>query len=361
MKNLSTKVVAAAVVILAIGLGSIEILHMDGQTAYAFEQTVQAMQGKCSFHILTYWGSPTRRKDEFWAEFDEHGRVTRCRQVEWINRGDHPVVVLWENGVKHQYEPDEEGGPGILLISKKEHHVDEGDLEEFDPATIVAQFNEEIEDGEVAVAIDDSPTPNGYIVVEVTGIRHPWRRVLLVDPKTKFVVRMDAYRPAEPDDGEEPSVAGEERYGNGIEVLEYNQSFDPNLFQPHFPTNTIVIDQLSREVGMAQGEWTEKEVASETVRQALEAWAADDYEMAGLLFGGAPPEFFLYRISEKPLGDIVLEAPEWMPLEPNRPRFGVRCSYVVERGGRRATIHRIYCVTTVAGQPGRWFVTPIKL
>ena len=112
---------------------------------------------------------------------------------------------------------------------------------------------------------------------------------------------------------------------------------------------------------MVQGDLSDEDVAFETVRWALEAWSEDDYDTAGLLFGGAPKEFFAQRASEKPIGDIIFEEPEWMPLEPNRPRYGIKCHYVVERGGRRTTIDIVYCVTTVAGQPGRWFVTPIKL
>ncbi len=356
--------VAAALVFAATVIGVIGIFQNGDQAAYAFEQTVAAMQDKSSFHILTFWGSPTQRKDEYWAEFDDQGKVVRLRQVEWWGHDDNPVEVLWENQIKHQYEPDEEGGPGILLISHKEHHVDKDDLEEFDPETIVAGFNQEIENGEATIAIDDSPTPDGYTVVEVAGIERQWRRVLLVDPETKFVVRMDAYRVDDGDDEdneEEQNAEGIEEYHFGIEVLEYNQPFDPNLFQPHFPADTIVIDQLAGNVGMAQGDLSGEAVAAQLIRRTLEAWAADDYDTAGLLFGGAPPEFFRQRASEKPVGDIVVGTPEWMPLEPNRPRFGIDCSYLVERGGRQDTIRTVYCVTTVAGQPGRWFVTPIKL
>jgi hypothetical protein len=184
---------------------------------------------------------------------------------------------------------------------------------------------------------------------------------LLVDPKTDLVLRMDAYVSYDPNDEDASYVEGQEWYSNGIEVLEYNKPFDPNIFQPNFPADTIIIDQTSGAVGMAQGELSNEEVASQLVRRALEAWVADDYETAGLLFGGAPKEFFLSRASIKPAGEIVFEEPEWMPLEPNRPRYGIKCQYAIERGGRQATINIVYCVTTVAGQPGRWFVTPIKI
>ncbi|MHC4121210.1 MAG: hypothetical protein ACYSWO_27310 [Planctomycetota bacterium] len=72
MKSPVTKLAAAAAIIIAIAL-SIQLWNESTPSAYAFEQTVKAMQGKRSFHIQTYFGQ--RRKDEFWAEFDEDGRL----------------------------------------------------------------------------------------------------------------------------------------------------------------------------------------------------------------------------------------------------------------------------------------------
>ncbi len=346
--------IAASLVVAATVIGVIGILQNGGQTAYAFEQTVAAMQGKRFFHIQTYYASPTKRHDEFWAEFNEHGKVIRLRQLDQWAREDNPIEVIWEHQVKYQYEPQDEGTPGILLISNKEHHVDEGKLEGFDPETIIEEFNEKIENGEATIEVDDSLTQDGNIVVESTQNRSRWLRVFVVDPETKLVLRMDEYRLRELDDeGNEYT-----RYLRGFEVLEYNQPFDPNLFQPNFPDDTIIVDQTSGDVGMAQGDLSDKEVASEIVRQALEAWSADDYETAGLLFGGAPKEFFMQHAPDKPIDDIVVEEPEFMPLEHDRPRFKVICRYVDERQDDQRIS---YFVTTVAGQPGRWFITPIKL
>lgn len=362
---------AAVLVFAATVIGIIGILQNGNQSAYAFEQTVAAMQGKRSFHIQTYWKSPTWVKDEYWAEFDENGNVTRIRQKEWLGQEYPQVEVIWENQIKYQYELDdkrkERGEPGILLISNKKQHVDKDDLEEFDPETIIEQFNDEINEGEAAIAVSNSQTQDGNITIEVTDNDKQWRRALLVDPKTDLVLRMDTYEPYVPEDpndedyDDESYVEGRYRYVYGIEVLKYNQSLDPNIFQPNFPENTIIIDQTAGPVGLAQGDLSDKDVATETVRQALEAWAADDYDTAGMLFGGAPKEFFIARASEKPIGEIAVEESEWMPLEPNRPRFGIECRYIAERGGRKTTIRMVYCVTTVSGQPGRWFVTPIKL
>ena len=342
--------IAASLAFLVTVIGVVVILQNGNQAAYAWEQTVAAMEGKCSFHIMTYYGSPTKRKDEYWVEFDEQGRVIRCRQVEWWARGDHPVEVLWTDQVKRQYEPDDEGGPGILLISNKKHHVDEEALEEFDPEMMAKGFKQEIENRGVSVVIDESHRRDGKIIFEMIREDKLWRRIV-VDADTKIVKRMDEYRLDERD------AEGNQAYLRGIEVLEYNQPLDPALFEPNFPADTIVVDQLSRAVGMAQGDLSQTEVAVELVRQALEAWAADDYETAGLLFGGAPKEYFMQHMYKKPMGQISVGEPEWMPLEPDRPRYRVICHYTVGDDEEQES----FMVTTVAGQPDRWFITPIKL
>jgi hypothetical protein len=346
--------VAAALVVAATVIGVIGILQNGGQTTYAFEQTVAAMRGKRSFHIQTFYDSPTWLKDEYWAEFDENGQVIRLRQKEWLGRKYPEVEVIWENQIKYQYELDDKRGePGILLISNKKHHVDKEDLEEFDPETMIEEINRDVENGSATVKFDDSQTRDGNLVVEVMTTHDPYRRVMLVDPETKFVLRWDLY--------DEKDDEGNWIYNRGIIVLEYNEPLDPNIFQANFPANTIIIDQTAGVVGMDQGDLTDKDIVYEIVRQAMEAWSVDDYDTAGLLFGGAPKEFFSARASEKPISDIVVGQPEWCPLEPNRPRYRIICSYVVEREGQLTTINISYCVTTVAGQSGRWFVTPIKL
>ena len=346
--------IAAALVVATTVMGVIGILQNGGQTTYAFEQTVTAMRGKRSFHIQTFYDSPTWLKDEYWAEFDENGQVIRLRQKEWLGRKYPEVEVIWENQIKYQYELDDKRGePGILLISNKKHHVDEEDVEEFDPEMMIEEINRKIEDGLATVKVDDSQTQDGNLIVEVMTTDDPYRRVMLVDPQSKFVLRWELY--------DKQDDEGNWIYNKGIKVLEYNEPLDPNIFHVNFPANTIIIDQTAGAVGTAKGDLSDKEVAYETVRQGLEAWAVDDYETAGLLFGGAPKEFFTAREYDKPLDEITIGEPEWCPLEPNRPRYRIICSYVAEREGERKKIRISYCVTTVAGQPGRWFITPIKL
>ena len=355
MKSPITKLGSAAAIIIIAALLSIIFFDRLTTPAYAFEQTVAAMQGKRSFHVQTYYGTPTKRHDEFWAEFDEDGKVIRLRQLDQWRREDNPVETIWVKQIEHQYRPaSSEGEPGIHLIQRVGRHEDQSKLEEFDPETILEGFDEEIEKGNATVEVNDTPTQEGHIVVTITQDKYRWFRVLLVDPDTKFVVRIDSYRIGELDDEGNKY----DRYINGIEVLTYNAPFDPNLFEPNFG-DAMIFDQLSGPVGMAQGDLSAEDAAYEVVRQALEAWAADDYETAGLLFGGAPEEFFAtYRTHLKPVGDIVIS--ELRSFEHYGPKFEVTCTYVAEREGERKPVEMTYRVSA-EGQPGRWYIDPTQL
>ena len=67
----------------------------------------------------------------------------------------------------------------------------------------------------------------------------PLKRMLVVDPDTKFVVRVDDYW------GQD----GEGAIHHGVVVLEYNKTIDHRLFKPDFPEDTILMDQVTSQVG----------------------------------------------------------------------------------------------------------------
>jgi hypothetical protein len=300
------------------------------------------MQGKWSFHIQTYFQQ--RRKDEFWAQFDEEGKLIRFRQHEGESPKD-TMVTLWEDSVLSQYYPPPWG---IHLMSRVDNTGGgmEG-LEDFDPEAIVQEINALVTDGKAIMEIQEPSLYAKLMTIHVTHIdRKPLKQVLIVDPDTKFVVRVDNYWGRD----------GEQVFHKGTEVLEYNEAIDPRLFEPDFPEDTIIIDQVSQEVGLAQADMSDEEAASETLRQALEAWAAADYARAGKLFGGAPPELLLteHYSSLQPISIISIGRPE--PVQYVKPAFMVKCTYDVEHDGQVKTVSPTFGVTAVNGQPGRWYV-----
>lgn len=342
MRSPGMKWAVAAVVAAVVGTGLIGIWPSGGQAAYAFAQTVEAMQGKRSFHIQTY--RQQRRKDEYWAEFDKEGNLIRFRQEEEM-RPRETMVTLWKGGIRSHYYPPPWR---IHLMSRVENTAGglEG-LEEFDPETIVQEIDALVADGKAVMEVQDPPPYANLKTIHVTRTDgKALKQVLVVNPDTKFVVRVDNYW------GEE----GGEVSHTGIEVLEYNAAMDSRLFEPDPSEGTLTIDQVSQEVGLAQADMSREELACEIVRQLLEAWAAADYVKAGRLLGGAPPKLFLrehYR-SLQPTSIASIGRPVLVERSPTVLR--VKCRYKVERDGQVKTVSPTFAVDGVDGQPRRWYV-----
>ena len=344
MKSPIAKAVVAAAVVIATIAVTNGLWNRSASTAYAFEQTVEAMQGKRSFHIQTYFQQ--RRKDEFWAEFDERGNLLRFRQEE-DGGPKGPMVTLWEDNVLSQYYP-----PWGLHKMSLVENTDGGleGLEEFDPETIVQEIQALVADGRAVMEIQGPAAYADLMTIHVTRIDgKPLRQTLVVDPVTKFVVRIDNYWGREP----------EQVFHKGTEVLEYNETMDPGLFEPNFPEDTILMDQVTQEVGLAQGDMTNEEVAVEICRQALDAWAQEDYAQAGKLFGGAPKRMLTERDGLRPLRIISIGQPKL--IQYMTPRYWVQCEYEIERDGQTEVTSQKLGVFGVNGYPGRWYVSLARM
>ena len=341
MKNPIAKCAAAAVIIIAV-MFSVHFWGKSTPTAYAFEQTIEAMQTKRSFHIQTYWGSVP--KDEFWAVFDENGQVIRYRQEE---EEYGTIVTLWEDNIRTRYYPKP---IDICLMTCIDNT--EPELEEFDPQNTVQKVYEQVATGKATIEIQEPSSNENHITITVIPTNSSSRKILLVDPDTNFVTRADSYWSNEDEEDEEK----EREIHFAIEVLEYNQPVDANTFSLKLPESTITIDQVTQEVGMAQGDMSDEQVASRLVLEALEAWASGDYAKAGILFGGAPPELLTERFGHlQPVSVALFGQP--VPVEYRKPWFQVPCRYEVVRDGRIEGIEWIFNVLAVDGQPGRWYVS----
>lgn len=341
MRSPITRIAAAAVIVGAVVL-SVHFWDKLTPSAYAWEQTVAAMQGKRSFHIQTYFRE--RRKDEFWAEFDEEGRLLRYRQREGCGPVEY-MLTLWEGNVQSQYFPQPWGVHLMQYVDNSEGGL-EG-LEEFDPEMIVQEIHELVEAGKAVMELE---TPAPYAHLMTFHVRRTdderLRQVVVVDPATKLVVRIDNYRLRE----------GKEAFHEGTEVLEYNEAMDPELFEPNFPEDTIVIDQVSQEVGLAKGEMSNEEVAVEILRLTLDALARDDYTTACKLCGGAPIELVdKFLVQWRPVSEVSIGSPEF--VQNILPVYKVKCTYDVERDGAVETVSPTFFAREIRGQPGRWYVT----
>lgn len=348
MKHPITKLAAAAVIIIAVVL-SITFLDKSVPSAYAIEQTIEASHTIRYLHVRDFKVDEEEPK-EFWLEFDESGIIKNVRLhiPSWDSPLDGPKVGIWRQGVADVWFKKK----NVLAVVKDQAVADRmlAFAEKCDPKLAVQNLYKEQAQGDVQVEVDEPSDKSEFIVVTATygpnSSEAGTRDILYVDQATKLVVAIDSHKFK---DGQYQQVSS-------TEFCSYNQQIDPKMFTlDNVPDNAIRIDQVSQEVGLAQGELSDKEIAKEVVRQFLEALIERDYARAGRLFSGASAERM-----EKTYGNIrfirIISIGE--PVSHSLTGgFYVPCMVEIEENGEFSQWQPKHSyVRQVHGQPGRWLI-----
>ncbi len=351
MKSPITRLAAAAVIIAAVLL-SINIWDKSISTAYAIEQTIQASHSVRYLHIKSFKVNEDEPK-EFWIEFYEDGEVknVRMHMPEWDCPEDGAKVTVWkENKAQIWFKKKKS------LVTIKDETVATNILnfmEELDPKLVVERLYcmQQVE-SEVEIEIDESSNKAEPIVVTATCLpgspRAGWRVVLFVDRATKLVTSIEFYRLKD----------GEYQYVELIEYYDYNQPIEAEMFSldnEDIPADVMRIDQTTQKIGLVQGDLTDKEIAVKVVREFYEALIAKDYAKAGQLYSGVPADKMCERWEDMNVLRIISIGE---PIPHPTPRVGgfqVPCKIEIERDGVKS-IYEPYGpgVRPVHGQPDRW-------
>ncbi|MHC4086006.1 MAG: hypothetical protein ACYSWZ_07730 [Planctomycetota bacterium] len=283
MKSRIAKFSAAAVAIMAI------YMCVQGlvPTAYAFEDTVEAYSSIHWLYVKEFtMVGQEKRTSELWVECDDDGRPIRFRYqtpnagpigaINVVNDGTSTDTWLPRFNVCYR-TPGHPHYNAIALL--------QWDITKTDPKRLCERLFEEQERGEAILDIVEPDQKNKSIVVTVT---HPQesplagsKNVLYIDQATKLVTKVE-FMHHFPD--------GRDQHYRTAEFFDYNQEIDQEMFsfEGELPGNVIRVDQSGKEIGLAQGDMSDKQVAVELTRKYFEALIAEDYTKAGLLYGGAP-------------------------------------------------------------------------
>jgi len=273
-----TKLAAAAMIIIAVLL-PITFLDKSVTPAYALEQTIEATRALRYLHTKYFHGERDDVAKECWLEFDESGRTKNLR-INWSDWFAGGKVVVWNENETKIWNQKE----NLLTIFSDEvytsrvHKMKEGD----DPKLIVEQLYEQEAKGLVKIEIDESGNKEEPIVVTATYLpdspKYGDRKVLFVDRGTNLTTRMELY----------VLKQGEYTYYGVIEYFDYNVPIDEQMFSlaDEVPADATRIDTRTHDLGLAQGELADKEIAAKVIREFLEALIAEDYATAGQLWGG---------------------------------------------------------------------------
>lgn len=355
MKSKITKIAAAAVVVLVVVL-FVSFLDKSVTPTYALEDTIKANNSLRYVHTEYFEGQRDDVAKECWLEFDESGRTKNLRinWSEWFAGGG---VVVWNENETKSWSPKS----NTLTIFNDEIYnsrVDEM-KESDDPRQIVEQLHDQNAKGLVKIEIDDSGKKEDPIVATVTYLpdstKRGYRKVLFVDRSTYFTTKMELYVLKE----------GEYSYYGVIKYFDFNVPIDKRMFNlaDEFPKDARIIDKRTMDIGLAQGDLTDEQIAVKVVQQFIKALMAKDYARAGLISGGVLPAEI-----EKGWGrlKILRLISVDKPVRPEKldrmlPRaLRVPCTIEIEKDGRTINYSRSFYAHTVIGKRQNWQIGSVK-
>jgi len=349
MKSPISKLIAAAVVIIA-ALPLMFFFTRGATPAYALEQTIEANHTIKTIHLRIVENGQHVEHNEFsdcWIKYDDAGLVSNFR-CNFYEDGEDRAYAVWNEGVLKIWRPSQ-NVVIIIRVNDMEKYW-EHFAKEYDPKLIfqwlyVSRGNETNH-----LQIDEPAEESNSIYVTATHSADKTRLKLIIDPKTKLVKKLSRYRLGEKED----------QLDTQIEVLAYNQSIDPSMFElSGIPDDALLIDQVDQLVGLEQGNLTNDEIVVKVVRETLEATIAKDYEKVSRLMEGVPgdtvEEFIKEEFDAKLVRVISIGQPE--PHERSGYHIYVPCEIEVENDERgKWTVHIVAMTEFINYQEGRRWV-----
>ena len=352
IKSRITKLAAAAVIVIAVVL-SISLLDNSTPAAYALEQTLEANRSLRYLHFKMFNASHDKDAKEAWIEFDESGDVKNLRVnfPEWISGGQR---MVWKQGKTQVWDrrkntfdffEDEIYTAKVLMFAHRQN-----------PRGAVEYLYELQSEGKVKVEVDEPSDNSGPIVVTATYLPNTYlvegacpemRQVLFVDRGTNLVTAIQTYELKD----------SSYEYKSVYEYDEYNKPFDPNIFclEDEVPDDVRRIDLMTLDIGLEQGELTDREIALKVAKDFFEALIAKDYAKAIKIHGYAlsDNEAQMRKNFEK-LNVVRIVSIGEPVLHGRPPSLQVPCTIEVEKDGEVSRSQLDLLVHRVYGQPDHW-------
>ncbi len=347
-----TKLAAAAAIILVAAL-LITFFDRTTQLAYALEHTIEASHSVRYLHIKDYKEGMEEPK-EFWLEFDERSQIKniRAHMPEWESPADGEKVTVWQEGKAKVWNKKK----NTLVILNEQRFANEMSkvVQAFDPKQAVQNFANLEKQGLVEIKINQPSKKSEPIIITSTNSQEVKdlgykidRTILFVDQATKLVNAMEHYVL---NNNNEYELLG------WTEFFDYNQQIAPEMFAlDDVPSDVIRLDWTIGNVGIEQGNLSDKEIAKEAVRQFYEALIAKDYAKAGQIYSGIPAAMIQKRWQGTNVLKIVsIDEPIPHPT-PGVGGFQVHCEIEIEKDGVKSILKPYGPgVRKVYGRSNRW-------
>ncbi len=347
MKSKITKIAAAAVIIIVVVL-SIIFLDKSVATVYAIEQTIEANRTMRYLHLRYFDSSHDDVAKACWLEFDETGQATnvRIKWSEWMAGGE---IVVWNQDKTQILNKkqnflitfnDEIYTARVLTMAGREN-----------PRLTVERLYERQAKGEVEIEIEQPASKAEPIVVTATGLGDNTKRfVLFVDQATNLVTSLKWYR----------LKNGEYKYQGVMEYHDYNIPIGAKMFSldDEVPGDIKIIDTRVQDIGLAQGNLSDEEIATKVVREFLEALIVKDYTKAAQISGVPSPKKIKQGWGKLNVVRIVSIDEPTPPAKPSIlfPNWQhVLCTIEIEKNGKEIQQQlKSFKVRPVLGRRERW-------
>jgi len=350
MKSPITKIAAAAVIILTAGI----FLYTNSlvPAAYALQDTINAYDSISSLHMKENIIEMGWTKDT-WLECDMYGNINRIRfDTPYCGEltGSLAIVGSRNHGEawlgRHNLHLVGYGDPSCILGF---------DVSQIAPKGLVERLYKQQELGEIILDVNEPREKNKPIVVTVNypegSLSESWKKLFYIDQATKLVKKIDKYE-----------LRNEQyQHVTTTEFSDYNQMIDPAMFsfKGEIPDDALVMDVTDVEVGLLQGDMTDKEVVKEITRQFFEATIAGDFSRAGQLYLGAPGSL----IEQAFIGVIPLEiisiGPAKPETDPDSKEYVCSCKIMLKLNGQYheldVSMIKVSQISTEQ-EPRRWII-----
>ncbi|MCK5564293.1 MAG: hypothetical protein KAJ07_03530 [Planctomycetes bacterium] len=280
MNSKITKYAAAAIVLIALGL-SITLFDKTITPAYAIEQTIKAYNS-IRFLQVKQFKAKQDEPLEYWIKSDDLGNIEKARYYlpEHVSPEDGSKLITWTPEKAELFFKRKNAY--LIFQSKKIEGMMQHFLQQSQPKLVMQKLLEDQKAGTVEM---DTQTPQDKqkpITVTVTDKAKPRKTIYYINQATDLITSVETY---EIKDGGDVLISTTEYY-------DYNVPIDDKMFTiaDEIPEGVTVVDQLSRLIGIPQGDMTYEEAAVETIRQFFQALVDKDYNKAGLIFSGISEE-----------------------------------------------------------------------
>lgn len=351
MKSRITTLASVAGIFIVAGL-LITLVPKWVAPAYGLGQTIEVNRGMRYLHTRYFDASHEDPAKECWLEFDDGGRVKNVR-IKWAGSMGSEKAVVWGREETKMWSKKQ----NWLTIFNDEIYTSRihSMMENEDLRLMLEHLYEAEASGHVQIEIDESSNKTEPVIVTATYLpespRHRGRRVLFIDRATKLVTSMELYVLED----------GEYKYNGVITYHDYNVPIDANMFSldDEIPADATRVDTRIQDVGLAQGDLTDEEIAIEVVRQFIESLMAKDYTRASQLLEGFPQHEIKKGWGKLNIVRLVSIDEPGPPSKPSKLFPKMLCvpyTIEIEKDGEITTCERQLNVRRALGRRERWVV-----